>query len=493
MTRRHSHRPRFVALWMIIMLAFAPSLFALNVATHRLINEQAADLSSLDAFLKQNMGMPAGLQTPLKRDRIRSVREWLAEGGEREDDGGLRNGRFYNHFHNPLKPWAEGGLTFRGPNASSVQWMQDPGQGWGWNDARTFYRRALTASDARTREAAAADLFRALGQIMHLVVDASVPEHTRDDAHPLGSVLDFLGFRAGNYEYWVSEEQARLGDEGFIAQYLSHPIGFDQGILQIPAPAGESVATVPIGRLIDTDRYEYSGPFPPDPNVTLGGAIGLAEFSNANFFSENTLNGSFPFPRLQGLTPTPQQAPHSSLVRAYLAKPAGQGLPTTVALAECVSHYGDENQVDISSPYPCVDEAVWKETARHMLPRAVGYARGVLDYFFRGKLGVYFWTWVLDPPGSALIYFVNESGESMSGSFELYAGGESEHRQRASALFITDSWTLYGSQTFTLAPGQLVLLLIDPPPAGVKDLTVVFQGQLGLEENAVASGTIVLP
>ena len=42
--------------------------------------------------------------------------------------------------------------------------------------------------------------------------------------------------------------------------------------------------------------------------------------------------------------------------------------------------------VDVSPPYPCVDEAVWEETASHMLPRAVGYARGVLDYFFERYL-----------------------------------------------------------------------------------------------------------
>ena len=41
---------------------------------------------------------------------------------------------------------------------------------------------------AQEREERLADLFLTLGQIMHLVVDASVPEHTRDDAHVMGAL-----------------------------------------------------------------------------------------------------------------------------------------------------------------------------------------------------------------------------------------------------------------------------------------------------------------
>ena len=471
------------------------SLNALNTSTHRLINIAAAATEQFDGELRNALGLPNGRATEVTaQDGVRlSISNWLGLGGIREDDGV----RFRNHFHNPLKPWAEAGLPVAGHNSSSVQWMQDPNQNWGWKDARELHKKALTTADPRGRAAAAADLFRALGQIMHLVVDASVPEHTRSDPHPGGSILDFLGVRAGNYEYWVSEQHAGNKEADFIARYLSNPIGFDSSILQIPVPPGESVATVSIARLIDTDRYEYNGPLLPNPNVTLGGAIGLAEFSNANFFSENTLNGTFPFPRRQGLTPTPQVAPHGSHVRAYLAKPAGQGLPTTVALAECVTERSVEGSVaSITAPYPCVDEAVWQETARHMLPRAVGYARGVLDYFFRGKLRAEFLTYLVDPPGAALLPFVNESGESMSGHFGIYSGGTSEHRQPASAWYVnvnTDPWSIYSGATFSLAPGEAALAVVAAPPLGVTHHMVVFEGRLGLEENAVASDAVVFP
>ncbi|MGH2400619.1 MAG: hypothetical protein ACRDF6_12340, partial [bacterium] len=311
---------------------------------------------------------------------------------------------------------------------------QQPGGNWAWRDARQFYLQALTALDARTRGEAAADLFRALGQIMHLVVDASVPEHTRDDPHPLGTLSNLLNRRrAGNYEYWVAAQHAGEAEGHFITRYLSNPIGFDDSILRIPIPPGETVATVPIARLIDTDRYRADA---PDANITLSGAIGLAEFANANFFSEDTLHGQFPFPRREALVPSPRPAPGSSRVRAYLSKPDGQGLPTRVALAECVTERGIGRWVVTSSPpYPCVDEAVWEETATHMLPRAVGYARGVLDYFFRGSLRV---NRVLSLEDGFRIEIQNTSAERMDGLFDVYArrqkGAPGERREKVGAL-----------------------------------------------------------
>ncbi|MBI4264338.1 MAG: hypothetical protein HY657_08175 [Acidobacteria bacterium] len=423
--------------------------------------------------------------------------EWLGFGGEREDDGWPWNARYYNHFHNPLKPWSEAGLQTLVQHSSSVQWMQDPNQApggdWSWQAARRFYLQALTAPDARTREEAAADLFRTLGHIMHLVVDASVPEHTRDDAHPFGTIARDLLRRqkAGNYEYWVSDqhgggsqEAAGQAEAAFKARFLSTAVGFDGNILQTPPPDGEPAARVPVARLIDTDRYTGE-----DPNVTLDGAIGLAEVANANFFSENTLHGQFPFPSRGALIPNPGVAPGSSRVRAYLSRPVGQGLPIGVALAECVTERSIGRWVVSSSPpYPCVDEAVWAETAAHMLPRAVGYARGVLDYFFRGSLRVLRVT--PSPPGVIRIDIQNTSTEPMEGVLEVYGryqkGTPDERRGLVSVL--NDGAPL------TIEPGQVAVLALDASPAEATAYHVlVFRGRLGLEEEAVVGQLFAVP
>lgn len=371
---------------------------------------------------------------------------------------------------------------------------QAPGGNWGWGDARRLYLSALTDPDARTREAAAADLFRALGQIMHLVVDAGVPEHTRNDPHPFGTISRRLLNRrkAGNYEYWVSDQHSggtasttATAESGFRTRYLSDGLGFDPNLFGIAIPDGEARARVPIARLIDTDRYVAAS---PDPNVTMSGSIGLAEFANANFFSEDTLHGAFPFPRREFLTPNPRLAPRSSRVRAYFAKPPGQGLPTAVALAECLSERSIGRWVVTgSAPYPCVDEAVWEETAAHMLPRAVGYARGVLDYFFRGAIGVRLYR----ADGQVVVRIENLTDEEMDGVFEVYARPMTNTpRESRQKVVIVN-----GGAPAKIAPKAIVTLPATLLPAQhpTAAQVLVFRGRLGLEDNAVAAQIFDVP
>ncbi|MGH7324142.1 MAG: hypothetical protein ACREJ9_05780 [Candidatus Rokuibacteriota bacterium] len=264
----------------------ATPAFALNESTHELVNERAArhfDLDAplrLDDFLKRQLGLLRGLE-----ERVGGLRvfEWFRLGGDREDE----SVRFLRHFHDPLQPWESAGLRLLPVRfESSLRWMQRADQEWSWQRARNHYHTALTSKvtnvEEHTRkEQAFADAFRAVGQVMHLIVDASVPEHTRNDAHPLGSIY-------GNYEYWAESQHGLRGsgaESTFINTYLGFPVGFDPAILR--QPTGDDVARAPIARVIDTGTYTglTSG-----PGVTLSHAIGIAEFANANFFSEDTAN-----------------------------------------------------------------------------------------------------------------------------------------------------------------------------------------------------------
>ncbi len=83
------------------------------------------------------------------------------------------------------------------------------GGNWSWHDARRMYYQALTEPDPVRREALLAATFRALGQIMHLVVDASVPEHVRNDEHPLGTTPFFW-----SYDAWVQSRHGNPADSG---------------------------------------------------------------------------------------------------------------------------------------------------------------------------------------------------------------------------------------------------------------------------------------
>ena len=360
--------------------------------------------------------------------------------------------------------------------------MHEPEQDWGWPVARRLYYDALIEADPVEREALWADLFRALGQIMHLVVDASVPEHTRNDMHPLG------GFTASSsYEYWVSGQHASASMEDvFVSTFLSAPIGFVPDILRLAPPAGEHIARAPVSRLIDADRYDGSNPWSTaaaDPRSPV--PAGLAEIANANFYSENTFRAGYPSPTDEGLIRVNLAAP-SGRVRRYWSRPAGRGLlPANPLRAECASEaYGS----DTPPPYPCMDGVVWNQVAAHMLPRAVGYASGVLDYFFRGALSVTGVEWT---PSGITIDVRNDGDEEMEGSFEVVArhqpGSPAERRTLLAAL---DE-----GAPVLLAPGETWAFAL-PIPTGVAPSAahvLVFKGRLGLEEEAVIGQVFTVP
>jgi hypothetical protein len=462
---------------------------ALNTPTHRVINQQAAIASvHFDRYLRNKLGFRSGLPTVLRgsNGESLSVEGWIAEGGVREDD----RLRFLRHFHDPLKPWDAAGLDFVvDRHESSVRWMQEPNQGdldtggfWSWRDARRLYYQALVEPNANYREALWANLFRALGQIMHLVVDASVPEHTRNDMHPLGGLTS-----TSSYEYWVSRQHPTPPLEAaFVARFLSAPIGFIPDILQLLAPSGEHIARVPVARLIDADRYDGSNPGvtvnPADPRAPV--STGIAEIANANFYSENTFRGVYPSPTDQGLIRVNLDMPLGH-VRRYLSRPAGLGLlPANPLRAECASDaYGGE-----PTPYPCMDGVVWNQVAAHMLPRAVGYASGVLDYFFRGAVSVTSVEWT---PSGITLRVRNDGAEDMEGTFEVVArhqpGSAVERRTRLAVLG--------DGEPVLLGPGEEWWFDLAVPPDIVPAAThvLVFKGRLGLEEEAVVSQVFTVP
>ena len=437
-------------------------------------------MGAFETVLRRSLGFPDGRLTTLRSNgESLRIQEWVGRGGEREDD--LL--RFLRHFHDPLKPWDTAGLDFVvDRHDSSVRWMQEPRQGdldtggfWSWRDARRLYYQALVESNPPTaREMLWADVFRALGQIMHLVVDASVPEHTRNDMHPLGGLTS-----TSSYEYWVSgQHPTQPLEDAFVAKFLSAPIGFLPDILQSLPPSGEHIATVPVARLIDAYWYDGSNPgvtnHADSPRAPV--SMGISEIANANFYSENTFLG-YPSPVDEGLIRVNLDAP-SGRVRRYWARPAGLGLlPANPLRAECASEvYGTVPP----PPYPCMDGVVWSQVAAHMLPRAVGYASGVLDYFFRGAMSV---TGVAWTSASMTLSVRNDGAEEMEGTFEVFArhqpGSPMERRSRLALL---------EGASVLLGPGEERTFALSVPADSVPAAAhvLVFKGRLGLEEGAVA-------
>ncbi len=448
--------------------------FAYEPETHGRISEVAVDRSSLDRILKDQFGLTQGTEFVASRDAVRnSVRQWIALGANQED---VPSSRAVNHFHNPLQPWREaGGLL----GQSSIYWQQNPSQGpggtWSWAVARRRFFEFLTLSGKGEREAALSDTARALGQVMHMVQDATSPPHTRDDPHLIHD----------GYEARV--EELRQTNLTRFEQLLTAPSLFPSP--SIFTPTGDPQAPVPIARLIDSDTYQGTV-----GSYTTGGQIGLAEYSNGGYVSDDTIFLDFPLPR------------RASLAEGFLDPPLGtpgsrQYFPK-VADGDTVGHFVAEGTLFERLRFRgqflggfILDDRVYEDYAARLLPRAVGYGAGLLDYFLRGRFEV-----ALVPstavPNQVELRATNRSPEPLvSGTLSLYFDDAAGVRcpvptfgsvrpenvaascpPGAGALPVAD--VAAGNPVFTTP-------LTFQAPAGAKRFTVVYRGQLGSEPDAV--------
>jgi hypothetical protein len=166
-------------------------------------------------------------------------------------------------------------------------------------------------------------------------------------------------------------------------------------------------------------------------------------------------------------------------LRKYWDKGPNDGIPVRPVLASCVF---DRAALAAGIPSPevtCTDANVWANVALEMLPRALGYATALLDYFFRGRLAA-----TVEQQGQVLGLRITNltPDERMDGTFRLYHDGPTGTRTPLM------SWSL----ALDSGVQSAFLPFPSPPSQGFKGYFLVFRGALGLEPDAVA-GTVVDP
>lgn len=484
-----------VAIMLVLWTGAATSAF--ETSTHREINEQAVGASArFREYLANELHFTRGAREPLNG---RTVVNWIGDGGVAEDQllgletlGGLT--RSARHFHTPLLSWDQSGLNLPPlPRfESSVRWAQsDQGIVLGraaWQDARASFFGAATAATEPERKAKYADTFRILGQVMHLVADAAQPAHTRNGAHVLGDPFE-----------------AFLKD-GKNVPLITGSASFDAGILQMPT--NDVVARVPVAHIWDANRYDGTNP-PDDATSSL---FGLAEISSANFFSATTIaplaheDEVLPLPALDVLDQSFIAPYITGEYRQYLGK-SGHGLPVNPLVAEGTFYrFLPPFVVNLG-----LDDIVLTEYARHLMPRAIGYSAGLLEYFFRGRIEI--------APPARFPYGLTRFLPGNAGSFSKlrfkarnatpgedtgpgYVIAVVQYRTPLAAESIIDNpFTPISSQLSFSVSDPIALTLTPefqeigfgfqtPIPANAADvfLTVVYRARLGLEEDAVMVG-----
>ena len=405
-----------------VQLALCTLFFLNNVAqawgpdkTHRSIAEYAANISILSPVhgdYLRNIGFRSGLDTYLnwnveqdgqvEGNQSKRAIEWMKDIGARLEDGKMRE---LNHFFNPLKDWHSAGLHVVGIipfGESTVLWAQDsnfqatwsnpngmeqPYQGiitipdstvltdWSWQKTRGYYYLACTSTSTTDREANFAKMFTGLGHQMHLLQDMSVPMHVRNDSHL--------------FNRWIEEYVDKNIDSLMTFTVITMPtVSF--------APTQNSLAPSPVANLFDTNQYNGT-----NPAITIQNNIGLAEYTNANFVSPDTIFTGFPYPALATSVITTTKSftystgntvTVSQQKRDYYWKNADGDTGYLLAGKPFIHFEKDRilpgGEVTIHKYIPPMDDNVHRDYAAKLLPRAVGYSAALLNYFFRETLEI---------------------------------------------------------------------------------------------------------
>ena len=203
---------------------------------------------------------------------------------------------------------------------------------------------------------------------MHLLQDSANPSHVRDDLHP---------FNDGLHDYM---ERRSVGS--YIGSGIISP---DPSMLE----QGGATRSEPFSNLFDRNAYSGS-----NPQATLGTDIGVAEYTNANFFSDDTIpgqgsifNAEIMYPTVSELVPAPIPSPYLTLPRlgstAFLGSRAAK-LTGNQAVAKFLL---TSTNLDLLGQLQ-LDDAVYDAYSSHLIPRAVGYSAAVLKYFFRSTISI---------------------------------------------------------------------------------------------------------
>lgn len=424
---------------------------ALEKDSHEYLMKYILNASSLDSYLIDNLGFASGIKSAVGN---KTILKWLEKGGIEEDEPLFT--RSLNHFHDPLKPWSSAGL--KGTSKSALLWAQDQGAfgslfggNWSWKKARDSFYTGLTNTTETGRDNKLADTFRALGQVIHLVQDSSVPAHTRNDIHLYIDSLK-MGY---HYEVWVNQNHQQLNVT---------PRPFDKAILDITP---ESSAPIPIANIFDTNKYVGS-----NPEVTPGNLIGFSEYTNANFFSEGTIfSGAYPYPAWSSVVEY-NEADATGKLRTYLKKTNDGETATHLAAGTWLYKYLPSGLKGLGLK---LDRKVYTDYAEKLIPRAIGYSTGLLNYFFRGGMDM-----VTDTTTGSGYAVLNNSDEDMNGLFELWYDNTNNDRLKA--------WSGTLSVTSKNSADNKSANITFTPPTDAKEdgkYLLVFRGKLGNEEGAV--------
>ncbi|MEO8739921.1 MAG: hypothetical protein ABI537_09490 [Casimicrobiaceae bacterium] len=381
--------------------------------TTRMVEIKRGDNSVEFAPIGDNLRLPGWLMRgAIREDDSTPIAGFFQDPPNPQDDpfGGVK--RPLNHFYDPVKnkglslgvaapAWALG-VSFDDMFAATPAEDATRRNHFSVYDARETMYRALTgrskagtpvASDEATRRAYWATTFRALGDLAHMIQDMAQPQHTRNEAHNGlgGTVMEtFFSGHASVYEFYIEARAKRTP---------SFEVDIGSTLQPVPIAVARPLRT----NGYDTPRFNrYSDYFSTAQAVGVANGTGLADYSNRGFFTagKNLLNSDYDLPN-------PHPSAHPTTVVSAVGWD-GVALPGDFKLTLYRGSVSDTvNPAATVTDVPLVTVGVWDQflqsrgklsatmnyinydaNADLLIPRAVAYTTGLIDYFFRGQMEI---------------------------------------------------------------------------------------------------------
>lgn len=394
-----------VVMMCLVLMNFNASAYDEKI-THPYITDAAIGRSILNNYLKSYLGIPNGI---LKEYYGISISDLIKTGSTNEDV----SSRPCNHFWNPLKDegldeyyiihftgepnrnWAlgyevnTGNPLYSCPSGDNS--TSSSCNDYSWRKARDEFYKALTGTTESIRNEHFKEMYESLGRILHLMEDMGVPAHARNDF-------------AGHLNYTELERWYKiLNPKNFLGNlyefHVKRKAKDDASYISSFSPS----AIVPIFNT--PQEYWGNGNYTganPDQTIVNNGA-GLAEYSNANFLSRCTIFTNnlpqddkryFPFPNESSVS-----IPNPHVITAEDGKPDtvlhfnkdrdGEQINNFVAAKYVWDRFYSDNPM--AADYRLafyLDDSVHEAYAGKLIPKTVGYAAGLINYFFRGTISI---------------------------------------------------------------------------------------------------------
>jgi hypothetical protein len=496
-----------------LAIIFCGSAHGYDVETHEVLTQAAArgSILQLSPGVLDDLGLTPTQEFPNTNGTPLTFSDLLAYGANVEDNLVL-DLRVFRHFYNPIN--GQGlNVPLIPTFPSSPDWalarpgtLNDQEQSY-WN-ARQSEFNALTNSLQGERNKWFGRTFQFLGQVVHHLQDMAQPQHVRNDPHCSSWLCWPVGLRAPSlYESWTNENLGGL------------PTDFGAAGYDITSPQFVSTFNSPRSFWNTTNTTNTT-------NATNPPGLGIAEFTNRNFVSAGTnfdmpgLSSLFPlpvlsesarFPRdIQDLCrnaspscPNPNLHGRITFYRTPVSDFVSNGFTGTLETnqyATSLSIFDADLQKinssggnDLGPPRLfSLNRFNFSSAHAFLLPRAVAYSAGMMNYFFRGKID-----YVPDPanPGGFLV--MNLGTDPMKGQFQVYYDDATGTRRPVDGM-LWDTQVILANDPDTpgvLAPGKGMPVPSIPLPTSPKAKTfgefmLVFTGEMGQERPDPTSGSV---